>query len=175
MHPNPAKRTGGATAVAELVAIVGLAPQGAHEPLRSAFPEALINKVGVSWIRAAKPERNYLFNNAVDGLKGGPLRRSGFNKVTNWRHVVKALGVPNLHFHDLRHTGNQLAADMGVSTKNLMARMGHDNERAALRYQHRSAKGDRIIADGLDALVQAERDQGDEEDGDDDGTLVPVA
>lgn len=109
------------------------------------------------------------------GLKGGPLRRSGFNKVTNWRHVVKALGVPNLHFHDLRHTGNQLAADMGVSTKNLMARMGHDNERAALRYQHRSAKGDRIIADGLDALVQAERDQGDEEDGDDDGTLVPVA
>lgn len=52
----------------------------------------------------------------------------------------------------LRHTGNQLAADMGVSTKNLMGRMGHDNERAALRYQHRSAKGDRIIADGLDAL-----------------------
>ncbi|XVQ10718.1 hypothetical protein ACQP1W_50870 [Spirillospora sp. CA-255316] len=62
--------------------------------------------------------------------------------------------MPNLHFHD---TGNQLAADMGVSTKNLMARMGHDNERAALRYQHRSAKGDRAIADGLDALVQAGR------------------
>ncbi|MFD8558342.1 hypothetical protein ACFV1N_13770 [Streptosporangium canum] len=37
--------------------------------------------------------------------------------------------------------------------------MGHDNEWAALRYQHRSAKGDRFIADGLDALVRAERDQ----------------
>jgi len=109
------------------------------------------------------------------GLKGGPLRRSGFNKITNWRHVVEALGVPNLHFHDLRHTGNQLAADMGVSTKNLMARMGHDNERAALRYQHQSAKGDRIIADGLDALVRAERDQEDDGDGGASGTLVPVA
>ncbi|WP_433475861.1 hypothetical protein ACQPZP_01795 [Spirillospora sp. CA-142024] len=54
--------------------------------------------------------------------------------------MVKALGVPNLHYHDHRHTGNQLAADMGVSTKNLMARMRHDNERAALRYQHKSAK-----------------------------------
>jgi integrase len=109
------------------------------------------------------------------GIKGGRLRRSGFNKITNWKHVVSALGVPNLHFHDLRHTGNQLAADMGVSTKNLMARMGHDNERAALRYQHKSAKGDRAIADGLDALVQAERGQDDENDEGASGALVPVA
>ncbi|MEU4823508.1 hypothetical protein AB0H37_16715 [Actinomadura sp. NPDC023710] len=64
------------------------------------------------------------------GLKGGPLRRSGFNKVANWRHLVNALGIPNLYFHDLRVTSNQLAADMGVSTKNQMARMGHDSERA---------------------------------------------
>ncbi|TDB90766.1 site-specific integrase [Actinomadura sp. KC216] len=106
------------------------------------------------------------------GIKGGPLRRSGFNKVTHWKYVVEALGVPNLHFHDLRHTGNQLAADMGVSTKNLMARMGHDNERAALRYQRKSAKGDRAIADGLDALVQAERG---EDNGGAAGARVPVA
>jgi integrase len=108
------------------------------------------------------------------GIKGGPLRRSGFNKITRWKPVVEALGVPNLHFHDLRHTGNTLAADMGVSLRNLMARMGHDNERAALRYQHRSAKGDRVIADGFDALVQAEQDR-DDNDGDEAGGLVPVA
>ncbi|TMR32934.1 hypothetical protein [Actinomadura geliboluensis] len=64
---------------------------------------------------------------------------------------------------------------MGVSTKNLMGRMGHDNERAALRYQHRSAKGDRIITDGLDALVREERDQDDKDDGEAAGTLVQVA
>ncbi|MFI0357448.1 tyrosine-type recombinase/integrase [Actinomadura sp. 9N407] len=88
----------------------------------------------------------------------------------------RALGVPNLHFHDLRHTGNTLAADMGVSLRNLMARMGHDNERAALRYQHQSSNADRTIANGLDALVRAER-QDDQDEGDDGaaGVLVPVA
>jgi hypothetical protein len=37
----------------------------------------------------------------------------------------------------------------------------HDNERAALIYQHKSATADRQIADGLDALLlaaQAQRD-----------------
>lgn len=58
---------------------------------------------------------------------------------------------------------------------NLMARMGHDNERAALRYQHQSRQGDRQIADGLDALVRAEEDQDDEDDGGAAGVLVPVA
>jgi integrase len=85
-----------------------------------------------------------------------------------------AVGVPGLHLHDLRHTGNTLAADMGVSLRNLMARMGHDNERAALLYQHRSNSADRAIADGLNALVEAEQGKGDDEDGAA-GHLVPVA
>lgn len=136
------------------------------------IPAAIVPELTAHLEMYAKAEANAL---VFTGIKGGPLRRSGFNKVTNWKHVVKALGVPNLHFHDLRHTGNQLAADMGVSTKNPMARMGHDNERAALRYQHRSAKGDRAIADGLDALVQAQQDQDDEDDDGAAGALVPVA
>ncbi|MUN38182.1 tyrosine-type recombinase/integrase [Actinomadura litoris] len=136
------------------------------------IPAAIVPALAAHLEIYTKPDADAL---VFTGVKGGPLRRSGFNKVTNWKHVVKALGVPNLHFHDLRHTGNQLAADMGVSTKNLMARMGHDNERAALRYQHKSAKGDRAIADGLDALVQAEHDQDDEDDDGAAGVLVPVA
>jgi hypothetical protein len=65
-------------------------------------------------------------------------------------------GVPGLHFHDLRHTGNTLAAGMGISRKYPMARMGHDSERAALLYQHRSNNADRKIADGLNALLEAD-------------------
>jgi integrase len=109
------------------------------------------------------------------GIKGGPLRRSGFNRLTGWPYVVAGLGQPGLHFHDLRHTGNTLAADMGVSLRNLMARMGHDNERAALIYQHKSSAADRQIADGLDVLLRAEQDR---RDGDDDGpagALVPTS
>jgi integrase len=106
------------------------------------------------------------------GLKGGPLRRSGWNKATGWPHAVASLGAEGLHFHDLRHTGNTLAADMGVSLKNLMARMGHDNERAALIYQHKSSAADQKISDGLDKLVKAKRS--DDDDGAA-GVLVPVA
>jgi hypothetical protein len=43
-----------------------------------------------------------------------------------------------------------------------MARMGHDNERAALIYQHKSSTADRQIADGLDTLLRASRDQRDD-------------
>lgn len=43
------------------------------------------------------------------GAKGGPIRRSGFNARTRWVDVVTEMGLPGLHFHDLRHTGNMLA------------------------------------------------------------------
>lgn len=37
-------------------------------------------------------------------------------------------------------------------------RQGHDNERAALVYQHATNKADQAIAQGLDALLKAQRD-----------------
>ncbi|HYB17008.1 MAG TPA: tyrosine-type recombinase/integrase [Streptosporangiaceae bacterium] len=70
------------------------------------------------------------------GVKGGPLRRSNFNKMSAWPHAVRAVGAEGLHFHDLRHTGNHLAAVSGAGLRDLMARMGHDSERAAIIYQH---------------------------------------
>ncbi|MGI5155875.1 tyrosine-type recombinase/integrase [Microbispora sp. CA-102843] len=57
------------------------------------------------------------------------------------------VGVPGLHFHDLRHTGNTIAASAGASLRDLMARMGHDSVRAAMIYQHRTAEADKGIAD----------------------------
>lgn len=56
------------------------------------------------------------------GPNGATLRQGNFNKLVRWSTVVAEVGVPGLHFHDLRHTGNTLAADAGVSTRNLMAR-----------------------------------------------------
>lgn len=70
------------------------------------------------------------------GVKGGPLRRSNFNKMSAWPHAIRAIGAEGLHFHDLRHTGNHFAAASGASLKDLMARMSHDSERAAIIYQN---------------------------------------
>jgi integrase len=85
------------------------------------------------------------------GPGGVPFRRASF--YTAWRRAVRAVGVEGLRPHDLRHTGNTLAAATGASTKELMARMGHASPRAALIYQHATEQRDRAIADALDELV----------------------
>jgi integrase len=50
-----------------------------------------------------------------------------------WHEARTKVGRQDLHFHDLRHTSNTLAAATGASTKELMARYGHSSPRAALR------------------------------------------
>ncbi|MFC4062383.1 tyrosine-type recombinase/integrase [Planomonospora corallina] len=104
------------------------------------------------------------------GAKGGPLRRSGFNTRTRWVDVVREMGLLGLHLHDLRHTGNMLAAESGAGLKDLMARMGHDNVRAAMIYQHAVRGADRTITDAIDRQI-IRRD--DDEDGPA-GALVPA-
>jgi integrase len=90
------------------------------------------------------------------GPNGRAIWRGNFNKLVNWLGAVDAIGMPGLHFHDLRHTGNTLAAKTGASLRDLMARMGHDSSRAALIYQHATSDADRRIADGLGAQLDAE-------------------
>jgi integrase len=86
------------------------------------------------------------------GPLGAPLRRGNFHKV--WAKARDAAGIPDsLHFHDLRHTGNTLAAATGASTAELMARMGHASPRAAMIYQHATADRDRAIADALGKMI----------------------
>jgi integrase len=87
---------------------------------------------------------------------------------------VRSIRAEGLHFHDLRHTGNTFAATGGAGIKDLMARMGHDSERAALIYQHQARGADKIITASIDAHVEAEQQR----DNDDDGqaaTLGPAS
>jgi integrase len=93
------------------------------------------------------------------GEHGGALRRPNFNQRVKWTAIVAAMGLEGLHFHDLRHAGNTWAAKSGISTKDLMARMGHDDMRAALIYQHASSEADQAIADKLSALVEQHRER----------------
>lgn len=72
---------------------------------------------------------------------------------------MKRSGLPDgFHFHDLRNTGNNLAAAAGASTRELMHRMGHSSMRAALIYQHATSDRDREIALGIDARLVKGRD-----------------
>jgi hypothetical protein len=62
--------------------------------------------------------------------------------------------LQGLRFHDLRHTGNTLAASTGASTTELMSRTGHASARAALIYQHATQDRDAAIAAGLSDLIE---------------------
>jgi hypothetical protein len=53
-----------------------------------------------------------------------------------------------------------LAAATGASLRELMTRMGHSSTRAALIYQHATSERDRLIAAGVDGLVQRYRTAG---------------
>jgi integrase len=89
-----------------------------------------------------------------NGPDGGPLRRSNFNRRV-WQPTILKAHLVGLRFHDLRHTGNTLAAATGASTKELMARMGHSSSRAALIYQHATLERDRVLADALSKLAES--------------------
>jgi integrase len=123
---------------------------------------------------AAPAPAALVFPGAKGAAKGGPLRRGNFNKLSGWPHAVQAIGAEGLHFHDLRHTGNAFAAASGAGLRDLMARIGHDSERAAIIYQHAARGADEAMTDAMDAHVEAE--QTDDEDGDDGaaGALVPA-
>jgi integrase len=113
-----------------------------------AIPEALMPEL-----------RKHLERNAGSGPDGlvfcgslhQPLNRKTFYR--HWNSATIAAGLEGFHFHDLRHTGNTLAAATGASTKELMSRMGHASPRAALIYQHASTERDHSIAAALSSMI----------------------
>ncbi|HEY0692517.1 MAG TPA: tyrosine-type recombinase/integrase, partial [Kribbella sp.] len=83
--------------------------------------------------------------------------RGTFSQRARWTAVVADLGLAGVHFHDLRHAGNIWASKAGMSTKDLMARMGHDDMRAALIYQRATSDADKLIAERLSSLIDDHR------------------
>jgi integrase len=88
------------------------------------------------------------------GVKGSTPRSSHFGNT--FRAARAMIGREDLHFHDLRHFANTLAASAGASTKELMVRLGHSSPAAALRYQHATRERDRSIADRMDDMIRSD-------------------
>ena len=84
---------------------------------------------------------------------GGPVRRASVSAA--WRAAKAAVDAPaELRPHDLRHHAATLAARTpGITTKELMARIGHASPRAALIYQHATSERDEAIASFLDEQI----------------------
>jgi integrase len=85
---------------------------------------------------------------------GKPLRHANFRRRV-WNRTLATTG-PDIHLHDLRHTGNQLTADAGANLRELMERMGHSSSRAALIYLHSTSARQHQLAETVAARVHAE-------------------
>ena len=87
------------------------------------------------------------------GPRGEPITRALLSK--EWQAARTAADAPEgLRIHDLRHHAATLTARMpGITTKELMARIGHASPRAALIYQHATEQRDREIASYLDEAI----------------------
>lgn len=114
-----------------------------------AIPTVIVPDLEAHLATWAAPGRDGL---VFCGYRGQPMRRGTF--YTAWKRATKTVGLEGLRPHDLRHTGNTLAAATGASTKELMARMGHASPRAALIYQHATKDRDAAIAAALSTLVE---------------------
>ncbi|MFE5922592.1 tyrosine-type recombinase/integrase [Streptomyces sp. NPDC056468] len=128
------------------------APKSAAGKRTVSIPAAIAPDIRDHLKRYAEPGAD---GRVFVGAKGATPRRNHFNRL--WRKACEDAGIKGLHFHDLRHTGNTLAASTGASTRELMSRMGHSTARAALIYQHASADRDRLIAKALSNLVDKGR------------------
>lgn len=131
--------------------VVG-APKSAAGRRTVTIPAAILPDLRAHLELYAEPEPD---GRVFTGPRGAGLRSSTF-MARDFRPACDRLGLAGLHFHDLRHTGNTLAAATGASTKELMARMGHASMRAALIYQHASADRDAAIAAALSRLAAGE-------------------
>lgn len=92
-----------------------------------------------------------------DGLvfpsrRGTPISQSVLWRT--WNKARRAIGRPDLRFHDLRHTAADLAAHTGATVAELMARLGHATPNAAMDYQQAAAGAGKRIAAGLDAAAR---------------------
>lgn len=93
-----------------------------------------------------------------DGLlfpaaSGGHLAPSTLYK--SFYKAREAAGRPDLRWHDLRHTAATLAAQTGATMAELMGRLGHSTQQAAIRYQHAAKGRDKAIAEALSKLAEA--------------------
>ena len=90
----------------------------------------------ITW---AGPDRAFV------GRDGRPMRGDAIRQA--FHRARRRAGMPGFRFHDLRHTGQTLAASTGATIKDLMRRLGHASPAASYRYLH--------AVDGRDAEIAA--------------------
>lgn len=92
--------------------------------------------------------KHRLFVSSTGGPMAGDTLTQAFSRARD------RVGLEGFRFHDLRHTGQTLAAATGATLADLMKRLGHSSPTAAMRYLHTVAGRDQAIAEALSVLAE---------------------
>jgi integrase len=109
------------------------------------IPPHVLPVLGEHMTSWAGPDRVFI------GRDGKPMRGDAIRQAFNRARL--GAGMPGFRFHDLRHTGQTLAASTGATVKDLMRRLGHASPAAANRYLHTVEGRDAEIASALSELA----------------------
>jgi integrase len=89
-----------------------------------------------------------LFSN----LYGDPIRTTVVSK--RWMRCARAIGMPEITFHSLRHTHASALIDAGVDIVTISKRLGHKKPDVTLRvYSHLFRNDDSKAADAINAML----------------------
>lgn len=136
--------------------------ESAHEAIRPAIVAAVAtglrkaNLLGLGWhqidlgrgtitiprtkgkkplvIRITRPLAAVLGRTPPDEREGRVFDRTNFRK--RWEAAVKAAGMVDFHFHDLRHTFASWARMNGADLADICEAMGHSTVAVTMRYAH---------------------------------------
>jgi integrase len=93
----------------------------------------------------------YVFTSTV----GTPLEPR--NVVRSFKAVLANAGLPDMRFHDLRHTCASLLLAQGVSAREIMETLGHSQITMTLNtYTHIAPDARRRVADAMDSALGGE-------------------
>jgi integrase len=90
----------------------------------------------------------------TSGPRKGEIKRKGHG----YYEARRLAGRPDLHFHDLRHTGLTNAAIAGATLAELMAMAGHTTPGAVMIYQHAANERMQDLATKLSKMAGFEAD-----------------
>jgi integrase len=125
------------------------APKSAAGVRMVAIPSSLAEVLERHLATYVRPEPDTL---VFTSELGAPLERHLWART--WRRAVKAAGHEGIHFHDMRHCALTLYAQLGATTKELMAFAGHSTMSVALTYQHATKERQREIADRMEEALK---------------------
>ncbi|MDI1350682.1 site-specific integrase [Aquabacterium sp.] len=103
------------------------------------FTEAVANPT------RPKKETNLVFF----GEPGKDEKRRPYNFNKAWREIKAKAGMPDLHFHDLRHEAVSRFVEAGLSDQEVSAISGHKSMQMLKRYTHLRAEDLVAKLDGL--------------------------